>query len=670
MSTGRAYRWWTRLPEFTEADATRRIEEILARGDPARAKRLLARWRELFLPSPPPTVAHNIALCDPQSGWTRAKREITPTLLLGHLEGLYALGGIYAGTARVICIDLDNQAGKHAGGRPRAVRLDSDLAARRRLVELAVPEGVWVRSSHSHGLHCWVLLEDPVPLERLPPIICDRLKAAVPRVAGLSRAGDFLAAPPGGLDGWLEIHPYQNPGGQGRVVRAPAGPGSAVFTRDGRVLDRPGPAIDYLLDNLKPARLTDLAPGRINTQLALPALPRKHTFASPAPTPPPPDRERRGFSAQLRACDGRLPEHLRADLPTQARIANRVRREGCPVGMRHASTFTLAYVAKRHGVPQRQAIDDAISWILGPAYPRSREAQRNHVATVRKTESVVRYVYDYAKRAPGGGSSKRRRRAPVRMKRPDLLRLQQLLAHDGYTVKLALHVLGYAHSNGYYDHATRRLLCELPVEAIGVRTRRAREAFQRLQDVGLLALRRRAVPRWRKGRVGDPAAEQEARARLFDVSWDYAGQGHVLPRQPNKPVRETQLSRAQRAIPDFAPARRVCRSGERVEGGEACGRCGPVPPEANFEAGPSGCGNREAISKGLVDASPQARQPRRRPWATRGPWERAAAREVPGEGGSGGEGVEAAKADRRPAKARRMSAGFRRARSAPGDDEH
>ncbi len=580
----------------SEAQAEVRLLGLLADGH-EKARERLAFFRHHFLPEVPSYITNNCAL-EVDGDWHRKKerRGVTASLLLAHFDRQLSLGGIFADSTRVLCIDVDNQAGKVARRNGGPVELDPDLSARRRLVELIAPMGVWVCSSASHGLHRWVLLKDPVPLEQLAPLVRERMCQLLPQVKELYDRPfireSILHANLDGVAGYIELLPYQRPGGQGRVIRAPLGPGSAVITDQGHVLTQPGKAIQYLMDHLTPVTLTDLCPGNVRTQLPLEleGFKAKHLPARgkklPARALP------RDLRARLLMCDGRQPEHLRPDRDTYLRTMSEVRREGMPVGTRHHATHLLALRCKWEGMPEDQALQDLEEWLTGPAYQASREAQRNLEAARRKTRSVVRYIY--RPDAPNGG--KRRWRDPEPLRKGDLLRLEQVLGSCVTTLNLAIKVLGFARANGYREIRDGALLCELPTREIGVRTRRMRSAFQDLIDKGLLRLRRNRLP---KRDEDHPRGPQRARPWLFEVRWEFSPFGAPISSWRSIAARErTQLLTALQGTSDSATTGRACYGGNGYTESVPVHVDGTGPSASE---GTGACGTRETSEGGFED---------------------------------------------------------------------
>ncbi len=576
-------------PDPDEVESEAQLCAQLGHGDLERGRARLGFWRSWFLPDVPPRVQTHYALWRAGEGWRRERGRITATLLRGHFEGAYALGGIYADAARVLVQDLDNQTGKRALAEGRVAGSDRDLPVRLQVARLSQPHAVWFRSSDSGGLQGWTFFAEPAPLWVLARLAHERLLRAAstaPEVFRVLRAGSLAGVP-----GCIELLPWTAPGSQGATIRAPFGPGSALLEPDGRVISAdPGSSIQALMDRLsgRLLALQDAFPNDITSQLPLlPDLPTTHfheTLARPSqPT-------LKDWRLLLLRCDGRRERSQRPDRETYLRVMEWLWANGLPgPSLRHSATFLAALSCRWQGLSYGEALERVTAWLETKARAHSVEWRTRPSAARRKTEGIV--AHTYRPEAP----TRRRPRylSPRPIHRGDLVLLEELLPGDGVALDLAVRVLTFARANARVLE-TGRVICELPMARLGVRTRRARLAFQRLQRAGIFALYACRIP---KRDHDHPWGPQRAVAARYTLYWTYSNAGRPL--LSRRSVTSRAASQAMTS-PSFrslfaTTVRRGVRGAKPLE--QALG-----VEETSAGARPVGAVGARSASKSLVEA--------------------------------------------------------------------
>lgn len=557
----------SRAGGLSDADAALELRRLLGDGEVELGRSRLASWLALgFLPAVPAGVRTSYALWRPAVGWTRVSGPITPSLLLGHFLGEWALGGVFAGEASIVVHDLDNQAGK----RGDSSAVDVDLLVRAELVRCAQPAAVWLRSSASGGLHAWTFLDAPHPLRVLAHLPHDRLLRTATSFGEI--AARLAAAGVGGVPGFLELLPQLFD--QGGVIRAPLGPGSALLDDELRPLAlSPGEAVARLVELASSRRvgLRDafgLAPG--------PLPPLRAARAGPAGAPSPAKRPacvasslaardapagagtRVDWIALLRRCDGRLPPRARPARHVYERVMRHLWEHGLPgVSTRHAATFLLALACRWQGLERDEAEARVIAWFEERGRRSSREWMRAPRAAERKTRDVVRHTYRERARRPARRRFHPRHARPGDVRLADQARIEALFPGDGLAIAVALRVLCWARTNARRLD-TGRMLCEIPMRALGITTRRRRAAWQRVHDSEqVFRLYAARVPKRGEDHPCGPCA---ARAARYTILWRFAEGGPHIRRRARLSFRRVgYLAPVQRVVLDSASTvRRAC----------------------------------------------------------------------------------------------------------------
>lgn len=576
-------------PDPDEAESEAQLCAQLGHGDIERGRARLAFWRTWFLPDVPTRVQTHYALWRAGEGWRRERGRITATLLRGHFEGAYALGGIYADVSRVLVHDLDNRSGKQALTEGRRISgSDRDLPERLHVARLSQPHAVWFRSSDSGGLQGWTFFAEPAPLWVLARLAHERLLRAAsttPEVFRTLRAGSLAGVP-----GCIELLPWTSPGSQGATIRAPFGPGSALLEPDGRVRRAdPGTSIQLLMDRLsgRLLALQDAFPSDVTSQLPLlPDLPATHFHETPTRPSQPTLKD---WRLLLLRCDGRRERAQRPAHEIYLQVMDWLWANGLPgPSLRHSATFLAALACRWQGLNHEEARERVTAWLEAKARPHSREWSTQPRAARRKTEDIVAHTY-----RPAAPTRRRPRYLPPRpIHRGDLVLLEQLLPGDGAALDLAVRVLTFARANSRALE-TGRVICELPMARLGVRTRRARAAFQRLHDVGIIKLYGCRIP---KREADHPWGPQRAVAARYSLYWTYSNEGRPLLGRRSVTARMVRQVSANQSLQSLfaTTVRRGVRGAEPTGEGN---RTEGVPAGAR---GVDAVGARSA-SKGLVE---------------------------------------------------------------------
>ena len=594
------------LVEASTAQDEQQLSELLGLAVDSEPLRF---WKSIALPTPPAGIKTNVAICDAR-GWLRHTRAIDAGLLIGHFRGDYALGGIHSGASRVLVVDLDNRVGKGH----RGTGVDVDMPERMRLAEALLPDGVWIRSSASHGLHRWGVLEDPVRLDQLSDWALGRLRDVVEQSSEDVRE-QLEDCGPGGVPGYLELLPYQTTSnGQGATIRAPFGRGSAlldgaaIVTHPGEVLRR----FHARFTRQGPAKLVRVFPDAVTTQLGFSAAVRTHTPTRPTR---PPRRPRAAPAARdlrpriLRwSSPGRKPGCLRGkDLTELFETVDELRVTAPPWGTRHRSSFLLSLGSKLRGLSQTQTQRRMDRWLRDVAIRTSREARQNLEATARKTQQIAAHTY----REGTATGTRRRYRTPEPIRKGDQLALEARLGADGYLLKLGIRILCFAKANLYVDERTGLKLSPLPVHALNIRDARARRARAVIERAGIISLVTKAVPYYDEHH---PKGPQAARPALWAIVWRYSNHGaRVRERRPISAAERAQILSAQRLKDDLSHTRRGVRGGfagdeaaESSKRGELRAEDGSVGAVENPSGFPRDCGRKPTFESSKPSIGPAA----------------------------------------------------------------
>ena len=441
-------------------------------------------------------------------------------MLLDHIEGRLAIGGVHVGPSRVLVADLDNRTGKRG-----AAGADPDLVARAALVGRTWPGALWLQSSLSGGRHAWMFLQEPCDQIALVARARQRLLRVASSAPELYQP--FALAGPAGRPGWLELLPLNR--GQGATIRAPLGPGSRILDAQGRPMDlSTAQALQFILDH---------AGGGVGAGVL---FPRDALSDLPLPSVRLPIAERRfggpraatDIHGLLLACDGRQPAEDRPDRHTYLRVMQWLWEHGLPANSsRHQATFLLGLSCRWDGLDQQAACDRLVQWGRGPARARSKDWSARPAAAAQDTKSIVAHVY--RPDAPKRGSSRFKRPACISL--GDQLALEILLGRNGRAVDLAVRILCFARTNSLTLPPRRpgdawRAVCELPMRRLGVVTARDRRAWQAIQDAGVFKLYA-----WRQAMrpPNHPLGPQRARAARYTIYWSYLDVGRpITARQP------------------------------------------------------------------------------------------------------------------------------------------
>lgn len=614
-----------------EQRAEYELYEFLGLGRLETGRERLSFWLSWFLPETSARTGH--AVWRPQLGWRRFPGRPSYALLLAHFRGELALGGVYRGSAHVLCIDVDNQAGKsHLAGEAPASPVDADLEDRLLLAIQAFPEGTTVRSGPSGGYHRWVFLSEDVPLAVLHAEARRRLQP-------LAKRHPKLAA-------GIEVHPTGAAQSHGGTLRAPFGCGSLLLGDGWQPSSAgPGEAIQRLMDRLAtrpPLSLAEAFPGQVPEQLPLDVAAPIGPRPVVAPAPRAGDES---WIALIKRCSGLLAKEDRPDRLTYANVMERLAAQGIPRdGVRHQATHLMALRARWLGRTQAEAEAEIVAWVERSGQ-RSRDYRRDSWSVVQSTRRIVANAY--RPEAPKASTLPRR---PVPIRVGDARNLDQLFPGDGEAVAVAAGVLAYTAANGQPcgpgSWAVRLPLARIEVVSRGrtytLRNARLRRAFERVLRSRLLV---RIGPRQYRNPAGHPDGIR-MHARLYRVFWEFAEGG-----APLQPLRRRSGLKVQPAQAQSLSAKNEQIHEGGVQGG--VGGEGVSLPQRGVETSPEcpvGAVGGEAVQGPVGDASelgfearlPQARQlpqgPTKHLHETEGLWhERWQAPEL-GERGSGGEG--------------------------------